>query len=225
MKRQSSLDKKMETYLDREFSGVGASQQLYELKEELTVNLKEKVRDYEKDGMSEEAAIKKAIQSMGDLSGLKEDMRRLGVDTTRKQVYTSMSSRISNVGLIVGILTMCFGVLTSLMLYFLGLPGESVISPAIFIVIGGALVTYSLLTRETMKHYAMRKSMALLYTLAIGLLLFSLFVALTSGLATGEMFVAISSFMVFFLIGLALLLVLLFIPQINRKKERNVPTP
>ncbi|WP_101842003.1 permease prefix domain 1-containing protein [Halobacillus sp. Marseille-P3879] len=218
MKRQNNLDKKVKTYLDQEFSGVGESQQLYELKEELTVNLKEKARDFEKEGKSEDEAFKQATHSMGDLTGLKEDMRRHGEDQTKKEIYTSMASRVSAAGLIVGILVIVFGALTTAMLYFMGLPGVAVTGPAIFVVAGGALVTYSLLTRETRKYYAMRKGRALLYALAIGIILFSLFVAFTSGLATGEVFIAISSFMVFFIIGLGLWLTLLFTQQTSRRK-------
>ncbi|WP_173915263.1 permease prefix domain 1-containing protein [Halobacillus sp. Marseille-Q1614] len=218
MKYQSNLDKKIHTYLDREFAGIGESQQLYELKEELAINLKEKTKDYEKAGQTEEKAFKEAISTMGDLSGLKEDMRRLGEDKARKEVYTSMSSRISAAGLIVGILVIVFGALTTAMLYFMDLPGEAVTGPAFFIVIGGSLAAYSMLTRETAKYYAMTKGRALLYTLAVGLILFSLFTAVTSGIATGEMFIAISSFMVFFMIGLGLWLVLLFTTRISRKK-------
>ncbi|SFJ52762.1 hypothetical protein SAMN04487936_102506 [Halobacillus dabanensis] len=220
MTQKNKTDKKIQNYLDREFAGIGESQQLFELKEELYMNLKEKVRDFEKEGKTEDEAFKEAISSMGDLSGLKEDMRQIGDDHTKKAVYTSMASRVSTAGLIIGILVIVFGALTSAMLYFMDLPGEAVFGPSIFIVVGGAIVTYSVLTRETAAKYAMNKIRALLYALAIGLLLFSLSVALLSGMATGEVFVAISSFMVFFIIGLGLLLGLLFSKGTDRTKGR-----
>ncbi|WP_269758280.1 permease prefix domain 1-containing protein [Thalassobacillus sp. C254] len=121
------------------------------------MNLKEKTKDYEKAGKTEDEAFKEAIHSMGDLSGLKEDMRRVGEDQARKAVYTSMASRVSTVGLLVGILLMVFGAFITTMLYFMGLPGVAATGPAIFIVIGGTLVTYSVLTRETSTYYAMTK--------------------------------------------------------------------
>ncbi|MFD2706919.1 permease prefix domain 1-containing protein [Salibacterium lacus] len=218
MKRQIDLDKKIKAFIEREFSGIGTSQQLYELKEELTVNLKERARDLVKEGKSEDAALKEVIHSMGDMSGLKEDMRQIGDDQSKRDVYTSTVSRISTAGFIVGILVMVFGGLATTMLYFMGLPGEAVTGPSIFIVGGGMLFTYSLLTRETTTRYAMIKGRALLYTLAIGITLFSIFVACTSGLATGELFIAISSFIIFFLVGLGLWLGLLFTTKTSRKK-------
>ncbi len=154
---------------------------------------------------------------MGDLSGLVDDMRQIGQDKAKQAVYTNMTMRISTAGLIIGILTILFGVLVTTMLYFMGLPLEAVTGPAFFVVIGGAILTYSLLTRETSQKYAMNKVRASLYAVATAVLLFSFFVACASGFATGEMFIAISSFMVFFLVSVGLLLGLLFTGT-DRKK-------
>ena len=217
MRDKSNLDQKIKSYVNHLFSGVGDSQQLFDLKEELTTNLKEKIADFKKSGTSEQEAFKEAVSSMGDLSGLVEDMREVGKDKAKQAVYSTMTSRVSTAGLIVGVLVILFGILTTAMLYFMDLPLQAVSGPAIFIVLGGAIVTYSSLTRETTQKYAMNKARAILYALAIGLLLFSLFVGCTSGFATGEMFIAISSFMVFFLVGIGLLLGLLF-NSADRKK-------
>jgi hypothetical protein len=217
MEDKSKLDQKVKSYVNKLFSGVGDSQQLFDLKEELAINLKEKIGDYQKTGMEEQEAFKEAVSSMGDLSGLVDDMRQLGQDKAKQAVYTTMTARVSTVGLIVGILVILFGVLTTAMLYFMGLPLEAVTGPVIFVVVGGAIVTYSTLTRETIQKYAMNKGRAIFYAVAIGLILFSLFVAFISGFATGEMFIGISSFMVFFLTGFGLLLGLLFSGTDRRK--------
>jgi hypothetical protein len=217
MEDKSKLDQKVKSYVNKLFSGVGDSQQLFDLKEELAINLKEKIGDYQKTGMEEQEAFKEAVSSMGDLSGLVDDMRQLGQDKAKQAVYTTMTARVSTVGLIVGILVILFGVLTTAMLYFMGLPLEAVTGPVIFVVVGGAIVTYSTLTRETIQKYAMNKGRAIFYAVAIGLILFSLFVAFISGFATGEMFIGISSFMVFFLAGFGLLLGLLFSGTDRRK--------
>ncbi|WP_223701686.1 permease prefix domain 1-containing protein [Sutcliffiella deserti] len=210
MRIKNDLDQKVKSYVNQLFSGVGESQQLFELKEELTTNLKEKINDYQKTGMDEKEAFKEAVSSMGDLSGLVDDMRVLGQDKAKQAVYTSLTARVSTAGLIVGILVVIFGILTTSMLYFMDLPLEAVSGPAIFIVLGGAIVTYSFLTRETSQKYAMNKVRAILYSLSNGLILFSLFIAFVTKSATGEMFIAISSFMVFFLVGIGLFLSLIF---------------
>lgn len=217
MRSKSNLDNKIRAYVDGLFSGVGESQQLFDLKEELTTNLKEKIADYKKAGMDESAAFKEAASSMGDLSGLVDDMREVGQDKAKKEIYSSMTARISAAGLITGILLILFGVLTSAMLFFMGLQLEAVTGTAIFAVIGIAIITYSALTRETSKKYAMNKVRAIFYAVSVGLIAFSLYVAFTSGFATGEMYIAISSFMLFFIIGIGLWLSLVFTGTDRRK--------
>lgn len=96
---KNNLDKKISAYIDNLFSGVGATQQLFELKEELAINIKEKTADYKARGMDEEKALKEAIISMGDLSGLVDEMRKLGQDTAKQSVYSTMTARISTAGI------------------------------------------------------------------------------------------------------------------------------
>lgn len=218
-KNKRELDSKIKKYLDQLFSGVGATQELFELKEELATNLKEKIADYESRGMNRDEAFKEAVISMGDLSGLVEDMRKLGQEQAKKSVYTSMTSRISTAGIVVGVLLILFGLLTTASLFFMGLDLVGTTGPLVFVVLGGAIVTYSYLTRETSTKYAMGKARAIYYALAIGIILFSLYVALASGTATGEMFIAISSFMVFFLVGVGLFLTLLLTGTDRRKRN------
>ncbi len=65
------------------FADVGPSQQLFDLKEELSTNMKEKITDYQSRGMDEEQDFKEAVISMGDLRGLVGDMRKIGQDTAK----------------------------------------------------------------------------------------------------------------------------------------------
>ncbi len=100
--KKDSLDKKIRNYIENLFAGVGPSQQLFDLKEELFINMKEKISDYNSRGMEEEQAFKEAVISMGDLSGLVDDMRKLGQDKARQAIYTTMTARISLAGIIAG---------------------------------------------------------------------------------------------------------------------------
>lgn len=45
-KDDNNLNKKVKAYVDNLFSGIGGSQQLFDLKEELATNIKEKITDY-----------------------------------------------------------------------------------------------------------------------------------------------------------------------------------
>lgn len=74
------MDKKVTAYIDNLFAGVGDSQQLFDLKEELATNLKEKIADIKSRALDDEQAFKEAVISMGDLSGLVDDMRAVRHD-------------------------------------------------------------------------------------------------------------------------------------------------
>ncbi|WP_302104837.1 permease prefix domain 1-containing protein [Polycladomyces zharkentensis] len=220
LNNKNNNDTKIKTYIDNLFSGVGESQQLFDLKEELATNMKEKIADYQSRGMDDEQAFKEAVISMGDLSGLVDEMRKVGQDMAKQSVYSTMTARISTAGIVAGVLLVLFGLLTSAMLYFMNLPALEVSGAGIFIVAGGALLTYSTLTRETRKKYGMNKIRAALYALSIGLILFSLFVGITTRFSTGETYTAISSFMVFFLAGFGLFLFLI-LTGTDRRKEKT----
>lgn len=217
LRNNEPLNKKVNVYIDNLFAGVGPSQQLFDLKEELAINLQEKISDIKARGLDDEQAFKEAVISMGDLSGLVDDMRRVGQDTAKQWAYTSLSGRISTAGIVAGVLLILFGAFTVAMLYFMKMEAEPVVGSSIFIVAGGAVLTYSILTRETRNKYGMNKIRAVLYALAIGLILFSIFTALTSRFATGEMFIAIGSLMVFSLPGIGLFL-LLILTETDRSK-------
>ncbi|KUO52032.1 MAG: hypothetical protein APF76_02510 [Desulfitibacter sp. BRH_c19] len=221
--KKNPIDNKVKKYIDNLFFEVGASQQLFDLKEELTTNMKEKIGDYKSRGMEGEQAFKEAVISMGDLSGLVDDMRKLGQDKARQAIYSTMTSRISTAGIIAGALLSLFGMFTVIMLFFMNssgeaaLSGEGVAGPGIFIVAGGALITYSILTRETQRKYSMNKIRAALYGLSIGLLLFGLFTAFVTHFSTDEMYKAIASLMVFSLGGIGLFLFLILTETDRRK--------
>lgn len=219
--KKNIIDGKVKTYIDNSFSDVGASQQLFDLKEELATNMKEKIADYQSRGMEDEQAFKEAIISMGDLRGLVDDMRKLGQDTAKQSVYSKMTARISTAGIIAGVLLVFFGIFTVAILYFMNLSGEIAISSGIFIVAGGILITYSLLTRETCKKYAMNKIRAALYALSIGLILFGMYTAVITHPLTGEMYMAIASLMVFNLAGIGLFL-LLILTGTDRRRSDNM---
>lgn len=219
MGKDNSLEERVSAYIDQLFAGVGATQQLFDLKEELVTNLKEKTLDYLKSGRAEEEAFKEAVISMGDLSGLVDEMRELGRDQAKLTVYSTMTARISTAGIVAGVLLVLLGFFNSAMLYFMaGVPMVAVVGNLVFVVVGGMIITYSILTRETKKKYGMNKIRAALYGLAIGLLLFSLFNAAASYFAVGEVYIVIGSVMVFFLAGIGLLLFLI-LTETERGKE------
>jgi len=217
--KKNLIDNKVRKHFDALFSDVGASQQLFELKEELATNMREKMADYKSRGMDDEQAFKEAVISMGDLGGLVDDLRIIGQNTAKQSVYSTMTARISTAGIIAGVLLVLFGIFTAVMLYFMPQDALAITGNGIFIVAGGILITYSVLTRETRRKYAMNKIRASLYALSIGLLLFAVFTGVASRYSTGEMYIAVASLMVFSLIGAGLFLFLV-LTETDRRKSR-----
>lgn len=216
-KKVTLLDKKTAAYINNLFSGVGTSQQLFDLKEELAVNIKEKTADYISRGMDDEEAFKEAVISMGDLSGLVNDMRKHGQDTAKQSVYSTMAERISTIGIVAGTLLILFGLFVVAIVYFQAHSPADATGPGIFIVAGGTLLTYSVLTRETSKKYGMNKVRAALYALSIGLILFSMFVSSIIHFTVRETYAVIAASMLFFLAGFGLLLYLMLAGTDRRK--------
>ncbi|SER05787.1 permease prefix domain 1-containing protein [Piscibacillus halophilus] len=213
-----NLNEQVKKYIEDLFKEVGRSQQLFDLKQELTTNMHERIKDYKNQDMTDEEAFKEAKVSMGDLSGLVEDMREVGRQEAKKEVYDSMTNRISTGGIVIGVMVILFGILMTFSMFFMGIEPVAKSGTSIFIVIGVTVLTYSLLARETKKKYAMNQVRAGLYALAVGLMLFGVFVAVTSGLATGELFVAFSAAMIFLVFGIGLLVLLMLTEKMDRKK-------
>lgn len=106
--------------------------------------------------MDEHQAFQEAVISMGDLSGLVEDMRRLGQEAAVNQtVSTSKVMHISTAGIITGVLLTLFGIFTVAILYLMGIPRDGALGQGILVVAGVALTTFGILTRETNNKYGM----------------------------------------------------------------------
>ncbi|MFC0015830.1 MULTISPECIES: permease prefix domain 1-containing protein [Allobacillus] len=204
-----NLNRKIDHYLDQVFKDVGKSQQLFDLKQELRVNMQERIKDYKEQGMDETVAFREAKVSIGDLNGLVEDMRVYGQQETRNRIYSSMTNRISTGFIVLGIMLILFGVMMTISMIFMDLEPVAKSGTSIFVVLGSGLLVYGILARETRKRYAMSKVRAGLYGISISVILFAVFVGVTSGLATGQLFIAFSSATIFMVIGIGLIVMLL----------------
>ncbi|WP_029953000.1 permease prefix domain 1-containing protein [Bacillus sp. H1a] len=218
--RNKNLDERIQEYIDKQFIDVKGTQQLFDMKEELFINLKERISEMIKEGYTEEDAFKKGVISIGDLSDLVEEMRLYGQDGTKQSIDSKEALHISTKGLIVGILLFLFGIFASLIAnYLLGSQLFWVIS-CLFTVPGMLLIIHSLLIKETRKRYAMNKIRARYYILAIGTFLYGLCISIIIFFLPIKL-VAIILFMVAILISLAILLSLLLTGR-SRLKYREI---
>lgn len=66
------MSEKLKEHLDSVFAPYGDDKQLREMKEELYLDLQDKLKDLKEEGVDEEAAYHKTIDSIGDISELVE---------------------------------------------------------------------------------------------------------------------------------------------------------
>ena len=148
-KSEDHLDNRIKAYIETLFAGVGESQQLFYLKEEIAANLREKTLTNRIRGISEEQAFKEAIVSLGDLSAIVADMRKLGQEEAQQvvcsTVWASLWVGIYHLGIIIGLLLIFFGFFNLAMLYFMQLETINVSWSCVFITMGGALVVFLIL--------------------------------------------------------------------------------
>ncbi|WP_000930112.1 permease prefix domain 1-containing protein, partial [Bacillus thuringiensis] len=217
--RTKKLDERIQEYIDRQFIDVKGTQQLFDMKEELFINLKERISDMIKEGYTEEDAFKKGIISIGDLSDLVEEMKSYGQDEMKQSIDSKEAQHISTKGMIGGILLFLFGIFASSIANYLLGSQLFLITSCLFTVPGMLLIMYSLLIKETPKRYAMNKARAKRYTLAIGTFLYGLCISIIVYSLPLEL-VALVLFIVSILISLAILLPLLLTGRSRLKDQR-----
>lgn len=84
------MEVKLVKFVEEIFMRFKKNSETMEFKEELTNNLIEKYRDYIKDGLSEEDAYEKSIESLGDLEEVLGETP-LAKDNDKSKVYSSFS--------------------------------------------------------------------------------------------------------------------------------------
>ena len=87
---------------------VKGTQQLFDMKEELFINLKERISDMIKEGIQKKTHLKGVI-SIGDLSDLVEEMQSYGQDEMKQSIDSKEAQHMSTKGMIGGILLFLLG--------------------------------------------------------------------------------------------------------------------
>ncbi|WP_259418088.1 permease prefix domain 1-containing protein [Bacillus toyonensis] len=209
--KNKKLDKRIEEYIDKQFMNVKETQQLFDMKIELFINLKERISDMIKEGYTEEDAFKKGVISIGDLSDLVEEMQLYGRDKINQSIDSKEAQHISTKGMIGGILLFLFGIFTPSIVYYLFGSRLFLITFFLFTVPAVLLTIYRLLIKETSKRYAMNQARARRYILGIGIFLYGSCISIIVYLLPLIInLVAVVFFMIITLISLFILLPLLF---------------
>lgn len=173
------MNEKVKRYVDNLFADIADSKQLRELKEEVGVNLAEKISDAINRGSSEEEAFKQAIAELGDISELAESMRKAANTRFEDSMFNPPPMDKKHVfGYVIASGVLLFGLLVAGMEQLrTGQLFYTISALLPFLITASAAFIYLALTQETRQYYAMNYKRALAYSLATALLLFGIMTA------------------------------------------------
>ncbi|MDR1013831.1 MAG: permease prefix domain 1-containing protein [Coriobacteriales bacterium] len=177
-------------YIDTLFHEYQETPALTDFKEEIKAHLDERIRILGQKGMDEKDAAEKALDELGDMSAVADEISRKKKQEVLSEMYMSTRNYITArrgalyalCGLVLGV-----AVMVSLLAWF----GSEYLSapPAVFMVLGmPALLGFLFLglTQETASREAMGWKRALWYVLAAGALLAGALTALVAWLDMTE---------------------------------------
>jgi hypothetical protein len=169
-------------YVDGLFAGYEETPALADFKEELRGNLDEKIKNLIKKGMAEQTAFQRATAELSDITTLAEEISLKRKQEVYGDMYMGtrkyMTPRRTALFVLGGAL-ICFGLITGAVAWFsTGLEMVFLGGVMVFCVAGVALLTFMGLTQETAAKYPMAKKRASLYTIAVGVFTFGVFVVL-----------------------------------------------
>lgn len=212
-----------QNYIDSLFAAYEETAALADFKEELRSNMNDRISSYLKKGMDEEAAFKKAIGELGDISLLADDLSLKKKQEVFEDMYMKTRNYMSSLRVLLFVIfgaIAAFGMIVSLVTWYVS--GNILGSLGAFLPFGMVPVmgfTFLILTQETAGKYPMKGKRAALYTLAVSVLSFGIFVfALTFFSSRASLYAALSTLIPFVLPGMAFMAFLLM-----TEKDRSKP--
>lgn len=160
-----------ESYVDRLFAGYEDTPELLDFKEEITVNLKERIKELQSKGLGPDAAFEKAVAELGDITKIADEISRRKRNEVISRMYFRTMPALDNVhviGYVVAAGVFLFGVVTSLSIYFSSRDAFLAIASLMpFVTPSVGAFVFLLLTQETRRNMPMRWIRALLYGLSV----------------------------------------------------------
>ena len=188
---------KEKVYVDRLFADYDDTSSLRDFKEEITVNLRERVEEFISGGMTNDEAFDKAIAELGDITAIADKAARQKRSETIGQMYIKAKAPITKrtaAGLACATGFLLFAAGIALITFFSSVGGGATpyYFSAVLLSVAGGLYAYFGLTQETAAHYAMKSGRALAYGLVCLAGIFGTGIAVVSFLENGwEMSAAI----------------------------------
>jgi len=157
---------KEKIYVDRLFAGYDDTPELSDFKEEITVNLRERIKEFISKGMSEEDAFEKAAAELGDITAIADTAAKQKRNETIGQIYMQAKVPLTKrtaAGLTAASAFLLLAVGLGLISFFGNTDVKCSYVAAVLLAVSCGLYTYFGLTQETTAHYAMKSGRAFAY--------------------------------------------------------------
>ncbi|MCL2831934.1 MAG: permease prefix domain 1-containing protein [Treponema sp.] len=179
---------KEKMYVDRLFAGCEETPEIKDFKEEITANLRERVKELSLK-MDEEQAFEKAAAELGDIKAIADDIGRKKSNETIGRMYMKAKTPVTKrtaagMTAATAFLLLAAGIALIMLLRGTEQAGILYLSAALFSV-SCSLFTYFGLTHETAAHYAMKKSRGAAYAIVCLLAVLGVSLAVAAFLFAG----------------------------------------
>jgi len=168
------MNMKEKIFVDRLFAEYENTQEIIDFKEEITINLQERIKEFMSKGMDEDEAFEKAKAELGDITQIADNIGKQTKHEAISQMYIAPRPPIKKwqaLGFsICGALTLLAFVIAGLYTY----APQLWIMPLLLLPFVGGIITYLSLIIETRGHYPMEKSRALRYAITASIILFAI---------------------------------------------------
>ena len=160
------MENRIKKYVDELFEGIYINRQLQDMKEEIRVNLLEKVNDYINAGDSETVAFEKAVANLGDMNELLDGLKKASEEKMEANLYDKPVLPKSHIS----------GYISGSALFLLGFFAAGFILLqdndwftagvvfSVFFVLSSGVFTYFGLTQETHEMFPMERKRAFAYS-------------------------------------------------------------
>ncbi|MDR2589519.1 MAG: permease prefix domain 1-containing protein [Oscillospiraceae bacterium] len=160
---------KEKVYVDRLFEGYEDTPEIKDFKEEITVNLTERIRELVSKGLNDEQAFDRATAELGDITAIADEVGKKNRHATIAQMYMNAKVPITKkaaggFSFASGLLLIAVGIALFSFFREIGDTAPYYIS-VILLSIASGLYTYFGLTQETTAHYAMKNKRAFVYSI------------------------------------------------------------
>ena len=189
---------RVKEYVDNLFSEIDDRSILNELKEEIRLNLQNRMDYFIEDGYEEEEAFNKSLSDLGDIGQLIEGLKRATEEDSEDLYRKRLFGRNYVIGFMLISNVILFGIMASAITYSGARNLLNIMRiPAIFLVLLFGALVYMGLIQETVYSRGMKRGRAIGYSFTIIGLISGLILSAYSYLSQGGPYRVLGHFIVF----------------------------